>query len=123
MGIVTLEDLLEELVGEIFDEHDGHAVADSAAGPGLLEADGGQSIAAIEERFGRSLPSARTSTVSGLLVELAGRIPQPGERFLVRGLEFDVLQATPTRVERVLIRRAPPAPVVLAPPVNDEARP
>jgi hemolysin (HlyC) family protein len=120
MGIVTLEDLLEELVGEIFDEHDGHASTEAGSGSGLLEVDGAAPVSAVEERFGRELPRARTSTVSGLLAELAGRIPQAGERFLVRGLEFDVLQATPTKIERVLIRRAPPAPVVLAPPVPED---
>ncbi|MFN8652919.1 MAG: hemolysin family protein [Gemmatimonadales bacterium] len=114
LGIVTLEDLLEELVGEIFDEYDSVARPESA-GPLVFDADGGTPISAIEERFEVALPSARTSTASGLLTELAGRIPQPGERFLVRGLEFDVLQAGPTRVERVIIRRGPPAPVVLAP--------
>jgi CBS domain containing-hemolysin-like protein len=117
LGIVTLEDLLEQLVGEIFDEYDGTGEGESS-GPLVFEADGGTPIAAIEERFEVALPNARTSTASGLLTELAGRIPQPGERFLVRGLEFDVLQAGPTRVERVIIRRGPPAPVVLAPMIE-----
>ncbi len=115
LGIVTLEDLLEELVGEIFDEYDTQAQGEAGTGPLVFEADGSTPISAIEERFEVALPSARTSTASGLLTELAGRIPQPGERFLVRGLEFDVIQAGPTRVERVVIRRGPPAPIVLAP--------
>jgi CBS domain containing-hemolysin-like protein len=122
LGIVTLEDLLEQLVGEIFDEHDGHAVPESGGGTLVFEADGSTSVPAIEEHFEVTLPSSRTSTASGLLAELAGRIPQAGERFLVRGLEFDVLQASPTRVERVVIRRGPPSPVVLAPPLDSARR-
>lgn len=121
LGIVTLEDLLEELVGEIFDEYDGQPQQEGN-GPLVYEADGSMPVSAIEERFEVTLPNARTSTASGLLAELAGRIPQPGERFLVRGLEFDVLQASPTRVERVLIRRGPPAPIVLAPAADSGTR-
>jgi putative hemolysin len=120
LGIVTLEDLLEELVGEIFDEFDVAAGPAGTEGPTLVEVDGSHPVTAVEERFEVSLPVERTSTVSGVLTELAGRIPVAGERFLVRGLEFEVLQATPTRVERVLIRRGSPAPVVLAPPVAGE---
>ncbi len=116
LGIVTLEDLLEELVGEIFDEHDEGANAAAGTPPAIIEADGTTPIAAIEERFGVTLPSVRTSTVGGVLTELAGRIPTSGERFLVRDLEFDVVQASPNRIERVLIRPRPPAPVTLAPP-------
>jgi putative hemolysin len=123
-GLVTLEDLLEELVGKIFEEPD---VLDSGQGTGggplLFEADASLPVSAIEERFELSLPSSRTSTAGGLLAELAGRIPAPGERFLIRGLEFEVLQASPSRLERVLIRRGPPAPVMLAPPVTGESRP
>ncbi|MBK6423741.1 MAG: HlyC/CorC family transporter [Gemmatimonadetes bacterium] len=115
-GIVTLEDLLEELVGEIFDEHDPAPEAD-AAGPLLFETDGGTPVSAIEERFELRLPEVRVSTAGGLLAELAGRIPQAGERFMVRGLEFEVMQASPTRVDRVLIRRGAAPPIVLSPPV------
>jgi CBS domain containing-hemolysin-like protein len=114
LGILTFEDLLEELVGEIFDEHDEGVRSAQSAGPGILEADGSTSLAAIEERFGVKLPVGGT-TLGGLLLQLAGRIPSPGERFLVGGLELDVLQASPARVERLLIRPGPVAPVVLAP--------
>jgi CBS domain containing-hemolysin-like protein len=114
LGILTFEDLLEELVGEIFDEHDEGVTAAPASGPGILEADGSTSLTAIEERFGVKLPVGG-STVGGLLLQLAGRIPVAGERFLVSGLELDVLQASPARVERLLIRPGPVAPVLLAP--------
>lgn len=116
-GIVTLEDLLEELVGEIFDEHD-PAPPTAGAGPVLFEADGSTPVGAIEERFEVALPDTRLRTAGGLLTELAGRIPQAGERFLVRGLEFEIVQASPTRVDRLLIRRGPAAATVLSPPAG-----
>ena len=55
----------------------------------------------------------QAETVGGLLARHLGRIPVTGERFLLAGLEFDVLAATPTRVERVVIRRGPVAPLPL----------
>jgi putative hemolysin len=116
LGIVTLEDLLEELVGEIFDEHDEEVRVEPAGGPAIFETDGNIPPQAIEERFGVSLPSGRSTTVAGLLIEWAGRIPSAGERFSVRGLEFDVVQASPTRIERLIIRSnaAPPVPLMPA---------
>jgi CBS domain containing-hemolysin-like protein len=116
LGIVTLEDLLEELVGEIFDEHDEEVRVEPAGGPAIFETDGNIPPQAIEERFGVSLPSGRSTTVAGLLIEWAGRIPNAGERFSVRGLEFDVVQASPTRIERLIIRSnaAPPVPLMPA---------
>jgi putative hemolysin len=115
LGIATLEDLLEELVGEIFDEHDEEVLPTAVSAPTLFETDGNVSIQAIEERFGVSLPSGRSTTVGGLLVEWAGRIPNAGERFLVQSLEFDVIQASPTRIERLLIRSGPTPAVPLVP--------
>jgi putative hemolysin len=113
LGIATLEDLLEELVGEIFDEHDEEVREQPAGGPAILETDGNISPEAVEERFGVTLPDGRSTTVAGLLAEWAGRIPNAGERFLVRGLEFDVIEASPTRIERLLIRSGAAAPVTL----------
>jgi CBS domain containing-hemolysin-like protein len=114
LGIATLEDLLEELVGEIFDEHDEEVRPATATTPTIFETDGNLSLQAIEERFGVSLPSSRSTTVGGLLVELAGRIPNAGERFALGSLEFDVVQASPTRIERLLIRADPTPAITLS---------
>ena len=51
-----------------------------------------------------------------------GRIPVAGDRFIIRTLQFDVVQASPTKVERVLIRLVPPPPVLLAPPLSEDSR-
>jgi CBS domain containing-hemolysin-like protein len=114
LGIATLEDLLEELVGEIFDEHDEEVRPIPAVAPTIFETDGNLSLEALEERFGVTLPSSRSTTVGGLLVELAGRIPNSGERFTLGNLEFDVVQASPTRVERLLIRPDPTPAITLS---------
>ncbi|HET6578172.1 MAG TPA: hemolysin family protein [Gemmatimonadales bacterium] len=115
LGIATLEDLLEELVGEIYDEHDEEVRSAPAGGPVLFETDGNIPPEALEERFGIPLPPGRSTTVAGRVAEWAGRIPNAGERFTIRGLEFDVLQASPTRIERLVIRTGPTAPVTLLP--------
>ncbi len=106
LGIATLEDLLEELVGEIFDEHDGKLPADSSARVTLIEADSMTSIEEVETGLDVRLPRRRATTLAGLVAELAGRIPSAGERFQLGSLEVDVLQASPVRVERLLVRRA-----------------
>lgn len=104
-GIATFENLLEELVGEIFEEPDRGPSADSPA-PDLVEVDAAMPASEIAARFGVTLPR-EAGTLGGLLARGAGRIPQAGERFALGGLEFDVLAATPTRVERVAVRRGP----------------
>lgn len=107
LGIVTLEDLLEAMVGEIFDEHDETTERRTVAPtPTVWEIDGGAPISELEERFGVALPAGPSQTVGGRLTELLGRFPLVGERLTVKGLEVDVLAATPTQLERLLVRRA-----------------
>jgi CBS domain containing-hemolysin-like protein len=112
-GVVTLDDLLATIVGEIAD--DDEPTPPAGTGPGLLEADGSISRSQVEQHFDVLLPPGRSASVGGLLADLAGRIPAAGERFIVAGLEVDVVQASPARVERLLIRLAAPPPVRLGP--------
>lgn len=113
-GMVTLEDLLEELVGEISDETD-VAAPEDAPHTDLLEVDGAMGVQEIATRFGVTLPGDR-ETIGGVLATALGRIPHTGERIVLGGLEFDILRASPTRVERLVVRSAtrPPATVVRA---------
>jgi len=115
LGIVTLEDLLGAMVGEIFEEHEETA---ERRLPNLAipwETHGGADLAELEERFAVTLPDGPSRTVGGRLAELLGRFPRVGERLRVRGLEFDVIAASPTRLERLIVRRIGPLPVELDP--------
>jgi len=111
-GIVTRGDLLTELAAVIFD--DDHRRGDGTTGPELVELDGKAPVSELVARFGVPLPS-REGSVGGFLASRAGRIPQAGERFTAAGLEFDVLAATPVRVDRVAVRRGPVTPQALDP--------
>ena len=112
LGIVTLDDLLQAMVGEIVDE-DEATRRPAATSPDLVELDGGAAVADLEARFGVALPEGEASTVGGRLAELAGRFPVAGERFVIEGLEFDVLHASRNRVERLLVRRGSPESIPL----------
>ncbi len=103
-GIVTLNDLLTDLVDETFETAQANAT-DTGTQPTVVEVVGSTPVADIAQQFGITIPG-RAETVGGLLSSAVGRIPTSGERFELAGLEFDVVAATPTRVERVTVRRA-----------------
>jgi CBS domain containing-hemolysin-like protein len=101
-GLVTFEDLLKDLVGEVFE-----GPVEAAPAARIVEFDGSAPLSALEEQFGVTMDAAGVQTVAGLLIHGLGRIPRAGGRFLYRGLEFDVLAASATRVERVAVRPGP----------------
>ena len=114
-GLVTLEDLLEAVVGEIDDEHDEAAEPEIVERPGgLIDADARTPLEDLEARLGAKLApedeDEEIDTVGGLVSSLAGHVPQRGELIEhAAGFSFEVLDADPRRVRRVRVRRAAPA--------------
>ena len=103
-GLFTFEDLLRDLVSEIFESAPTPVPPGAEAPLRVAELEGSAPASRLEEVFGITLGTRSAETVGGLLVQMLGRIPKPGERFLLKGLEFDILAATATRVERVAVR-------------------
>ena len=105
-GLVTIEDLVEEIVGEIRDEHEKTEVVresdHSYVVPGNMDVD------RLDELFGMRPQGKESATVAGLVSELAGRIPQKGEVVEEDGLRFEILDSTERRVERVRISTVQP---------------
>ena len=105
-GLVTIEDLVEEIVGEIRDEHDKADIIregdNSYVVPGSMDVD------RLDELFGIRPEGKEAATVAGLVSELVGRIPQKGEVIEEDGLRFEVLESTERRVERVRITASQP---------------
>jgi CBS domain containing-hemolysin-like protein len=96
-GLVTLEDLLEEIVGEIVDEYDTEEPRVERLSGGGIRAPGGTPIDELNEALGVELPDTEWDTVGGLVFNLCGHVPEAGESVRFQGLEF--------RTERVEGRR------------------
>jgi CBS domain containing-hemolysin-like protein len=103
-GIVTLEDLLEELVGEIEDEYDVRQSLIRRIDDDLFMVDGRTEIDALEDALGIDLPEGDYNTVAGLVIKLLGKIPEQGDETVVGGVEFRVVSSTPTRVGKIRVR-------------------
>ncbi|WP_086793176.1 hemolysin family protein [Streptomyces thermovulgaris] len=113
-GVVTLEDIVEELVGEVRDEHDATDVPELAPAPPedgrpAWDVDGGCRVDLLE-RIGLDVPEGPYETVAGLVADLLGRIPAPGDQAELPGWRLVVHRVGHYRAERVrLIRTAPAA--------------
>jgi magnesium and cobalt transporter len=111
-GLVTIEDVVEEIVGDIQDEHDVDDIDIIERPDGSLIADARTEIEDFEERVGPVLTEEERDdidTLGGLIFNLAGRVPSRGE--VVRhssGIEFEVIDADPRRVKRLRLRHLPP---------------
>jgi CBS domain containing-hemolysin-like protein len=100
-GLVTIEDLVEEIVGEITDEHEAAQVVRENETSYLVP--GNMDVDRLEELLGVRPERRDAATVAGLVSELAGRIPKKGEVIEEDGLRLEVLQASNRRVERVRV--------------------
>ncbi|HEY9218301.1 MAG TPA: hemolysin family protein [Phenylobacterium sp.] len=116
-GLVTMEDLIESVVGEIEDEHDVATASTIVERPGgVFEVDARAPLDELEAALGADLASPELEeeieTVAGLVTGLAGRVPQRGEVILhPSGWELQVLDADPRRVKRIRITPAARAPL------------
>jgi CBS domain containing-hemolysin-like protein len=100
-GIVTLEDLLEEIVGEIADEHDVPDEPVEDLGDGRVGVTGTYSIDEFNERFGAGLPGEDYHTVAGFVFGQLGRAAEPGDQVVWDGLRFNVTDVEGQRIERL----------------------
>jgi len=107
-GVVTVEDILEEIVGEIEDEDiAGEELEDiKEAGDGWYEVLGSTEIGKIERLFDMEIEADDFTTIAGLVINESGKVPPVGERFKFRGLEVEVLEADERRIGRLKVSRA-----------------
>jgi CBS domain containing-hemolysin-like protein len=111
-GLVTIEDLLEEIVGEIRDEYDVESEPVQDEGNGVFVFSGKVGIDELNERLGVDIPREGFGTIGGYLLAQLGRVPAMGEQLDLDGLHVEVLEAERRRVMRVRVRRKvaePPA--------------
>src|SRR5437867_8189508 len=106
-GLVTLEDLLEELVGEITDEYDREEPPVVDLGNGMYRVDGRLGIGEVNELLDSELPDEEWDTVGGLMLGLLGSIPEQGEEVTYQNLVFKAEKVNGRRIAKVLITRKP----------------
>ncbi|NQV85200.1 MAG: HlyC/CorC family transporter [Rhodospirillales bacterium] len=114
MGVVTLEDIIEEIVGDIVDEHDISVTGVSPRPDGSFLVDGDVTIRDLNREFEWDLPDEEASTIAGLILHEARRIPEIGQRFLFHSFRFEIVSRHRHQITRV--RLTPPAQVRLTPP-------
>ncbi|MGI6878498.1 hemolysin family protein [Microbacterium sp. gxy059] len=108
-GIITLEDLVEEVVGEIFDEYDTESAPTELGAEGGL-VDGRLNLQDFEETTGLSLPRGASDTVAGFVIERLGRLARVGDAVEVDGATIQVTAVERRRIAQLRVARTAPAP-------------
>jgi len=108
-GLITLEDILEEIVGQIADEHDTHEAAIRPQPDGTVNVDGTVAIRDLNRHMNWSLPDEEATTIAGLVIHEAQTIPEPGQVFTFYGYRFEILRKTRNKITALRI-----SPVAMA---------
>jgi Mg2+/Co2+ transporter CorB len=109
-GLITLEDILEEIVGQIADEHDTHESAIRTQPDGTVNVDGTVAIRDLNRQMSWTLPDEEATTVAGLVIHEAQTIPEPGQVFTFHGYRFEVLRKTRNKITALRISPAAKLP-------------
>lgn len=105
-GLVTLEDLVEEIFGEIEDEHDRNKIVMEEIGPGIYEVSGRAEIENVNEKFGLGIDEDEDyHTIGGFVLHNSGELPAEGYNFEAEGYKFTVLRMSAARIELVRIEK------------------
>ncbi len=105
-GLITLEDILEEIVGQIADEHDTHEAAIRPQPDGTVNVDGTVAIRDLNRQMDWSLPDEEATTIAGLVIHEAQTIPEPGQVFTFYGYRFEILRKTRNKIAALRISPA-----------------
>jgi magnesium and cobalt exporter, CNNM family len=103
MGLVTLEDILEEIVGDISDEHDIAVTGVRPQADGSVNVDGSVPIRDLNRAMEWNLPDEEATTIAGLVIHESRLIPEPGQSFIFHGFRFEVLRRTRNRITALRI--------------------
>jgi len=106
-GLVTIEDLLEEIVGEIYDEYDLEKVMMERIDDNTIRVDARVNLDEVNEILGANLPDFECDTIGGFVYNLVGKIPSEGEKVDFEGLTFTVEKVVGRRISKILITKNP----------------
>ncbi len=105
-GLITLEDILEEIVGQIADEHDTHEAAIRPQPDGTVNVDGTVAIRDLNRQMNWTLPDEEATTIAGLVIHEAQTIPEPGQVFTFYEYRFEILRKTRNKIAALRISPA-----------------